>query len=97
MRSEFRITKISKDYSTRKLVKLGVYLLWGLFDFKNGSFWPWWPSGSITKVLTDIYVNSWTIAHKNRQNGGFTCIGACLTLKMGRFSRKGQLAPQLRS
>ncbi|KAG5593523.1 hypothetical protein H5410_044037 [Solanum commersonii] len=27
------------------------------------------------------------MTHKNRQNGGFTCSGARLTFKMGRFSR----------
>ncbi|KAG5598146.1 hypothetical protein H5410_039378 [Solanum commersonii] len=31
-------------------------------------------------------INPWIIAHENRQNGGFTCSEARLTLKMGRFS-----------
>ncbi|KAG5577213.1 hypothetical protein H5410_057347 [Solanum commersonii] len=32
----------------------------------------------------------WTIAHKNKQNGGFTRFGDHLTLKMGRFSPRDQ-------
>jgi len=90
--------------STWKSVKEGVYLPWGLFDLENGSFWPWGPTGSICKVLSDVQVkflqkwgrnsgspkNSWTIAHENQQNGGFTCSRDRSTLKIGRL---GQLAP----
>ncbi|KAG5628345.1 hypothetical protein H5410_000062 [Solanum commersonii] len=32
-----------------------------------------------------------TIAHENRQNGGFTCFEVRLTFKMGRFGLEGQL------
>ncbi|KAG5603468.1 hypothetical protein H5410_024960 [Solanum commersonii] len=67
MRSEFRITKKSMDYITRKLAKWGVYLLRG----RN--------FGSLKEMRE------------------FTCSGDCLTLKMGRFGREGQLAPQVRS
>ncbi|KAG5578656.1 hypothetical protein H5410_058790 [Solanum commersonii] len=40
-----------------------------------------------------ITKNPWTIAHQSRQNVRFTCSDICLTLKMGRFGREGQLAP----
>ncbi|KAG5611834.1 hypothetical protein H5410_023115 [Solanum commersonii] len=48
----------------------------------------------LLRGLFDLYNGSqWTIAHNNRQNGEFTCTGACLTLKIGRFDREGELAP----
>jgi len=98
-----QITKKYMDYSTRKSAKWGVYLLWGTFEFQNGTFWPWGLTGSTAKVLTDVheifwqklYQNSrsskslWTISHENRQNGGFTLSGVHLTLIMGRFGREG--------
>ncbi|KAG5607749.1 hypothetical protein H5410_029241 [Solanum commersonii] len=37
----------------------------GSFDHENGRFCPWEPTGSITKVLADIYENFW---QKSRQN-----------------------------
>ena len=43
------------DYSKRKSVKLGVFLLWVTFDLQNGTFWPWKLTGSIAKVLTDVH------------------------------------------
>ncbi|KAG5578659.1 hypothetical protein H5410_058793 [Solanum commersonii] len=75
------------DYSKRKVAKWRIYLLWD-------------------KVLTDVHEkvyqkcgrkssspkSPWTIAHEHQQNGGFTCSGDRLTLKMGRFSHEGQLA-----
>ncbi|KAG5593524.1 hypothetical protein H5410_044038 [Solanum commersonii] len=70
----------SMDYSTLKLAKLGVYPLRGSFYLENGTFWPL-PKGP------------WNIAHKNRQNGRFTCFGGRLTFKMGHFCREGQSAP----
>ncbi|KAG5627728.1 hypothetical protein H5410_012946 [Solanum commersonii] len=65
------------------------------------------PTNSITKVLTDVHEkfrqksrrnsgspkNLWTITHENWQNSGFTCSGAHLTLKMGWFGHRDQLAP----
>jgi len=87
------------DNSIRKSAKWGIYLLRGSFDLENGPFWPWGPTVTIEKVLTDIQVkfllewgqnsgspkNPWTIAYENRQNGGITCSGDRLTLKMGCF------------
>ncbi|KAG5593520.1 hypothetical protein H5410_044034, partial [Solanum commersonii] len=59
---------------------------WGVYQLR-GSFGfdngPFW--------------SPWTIAYENRQNGRFTCFRACLTFKVGRFGRDGQLAPYLRS
>jgi len=53
--SEFQINKKYMDYSTRKLAKWGVYLLWGTFDLQNGTFWPRGLTRSIAKVLTDVH------------------------------------------
>jgi len=36
--SEFQINKKYMDYSTRKLAKWGVYLLWALLTYKMGRF-----------------------------------------------------------
>jgi len=55
--SEFQITKKSMNYSTRKLDKWGVYLLWGTFDLCNGKFWSCGPTDSRAKVLTDVHKN----------------------------------------
>jgi len=88
-------------YSTRILAKLGVYLLWGIFDLQKETFYPWRLTGSIAKVLTDVHEkfwqkwgrnsrspkSPWTIAHDNRQNGRFTWSGEHLTFKMGCFGR----------
>jgi len=84
--SEFQINKKYMDYSTRKLAKWGVYLLWGTFDLQNGTFWPCGLTGSIAKVLTDVHEIfwqklcrnfrspkiPWTISHDNWQNEGLT-------------------------
>jgi len=100
--SEFQITKNSMDYNTRKSAKWGVYLLWGTFELENGTFWSLGLTGSIAKVLTDVHEifweklcqnfrsrkSPWTIAHKSRQNGGFTCSGAHLTFILRHFCRE---------
>ena len=55
--SEFQITKKSMDYSTQKLVKLEVFLLWGTFDLSNGIFWLCGLTGSIAEIFTDVHEN----------------------------------------
>ncbi|KAG5576467.1 hypothetical protein H5410_056601 [Solanum commersonii] len=55
MTTEFWITKRSMVYRTRKSAKWGVYTLWGLFHLENGSVFPFGPTCSIDKVLTDVH------------------------------------------
>lgn len=82
--------------------QMGVYLLWGMFEHKNGLVCMWGPSGSIVKVLTDVheyflskkswimdYKNSWTISFENRQNRGLLALRS-FQLKNGLFCHKEQ-------
>ena len=50
-----RITQNMVCYSTRKSSKWGVCSLRGSFDHPNGSDKPWWPTGCIDKVLTEVH------------------------------------------
>ncbi|KAG5576453.1 hypothetical protein H5410_056587, partial [Solanum commersonii] len=60
---------------TQKLAKRGVYPLWVSFDLDNRLVCMSRPTGSPK--------DPWTITQENRQNKGFTCFKACLTLKIG--------------
>ena len=78
------------NYSTQKSVKWGVYLLWGFFDLENGSFGSCAPTKSIANFLLGVHKKFgkmnvripdhqkrwWTVAHKNWQNKGCTCLEA---------------------
>ncbi|KAG5576298.1 hypothetical protein H5410_056432 [Solanum commersonii] len=82
MTSKIQITKRFMESRKQKLAKPRSYPLRGLFDLENGSVCPSGPIDSIAKK-SGSPKDPWTIAHDNRQNGGFTRSGDHLTLKMG--------------
>ncbi|KAG5598314.1 hypothetical protein H5410_029684 [Solanum commersonii] len=96
--SEFWITKNSIDYSTRKSTKWEFTCSRDRLTLKHDHFGRLngCPSIILENMRSEFRIskkNPWPILHEYRQNGGFTCSGDRLTLKMGRFRCESQLAP----
>ncbi|KAG5576364.1 hypothetical protein H5410_056498 [Solanum commersonii] len=68
MTSKIWITKISMDYSSRKLAKREVYLLRGLFDLENGTVCLSGQTTSKAKVLMDVHITKTSMDYSTRKS-----------------------------